>query len=102
MNYLSVENLSKNYGERNLFQDISFGLAKGDKVALIANNGTGKSTLLRILASKDVGDSGKFSFRDGIRVSVLEQEPVLTDDIELTIEQFVKEASAEILEIIRF
>ena len=101
MNYLSVENLSKNYGERNLFKDISFGLAKGDKVALIANNGTGKSTLLRILASKDVGDSGKFSFRDGIRVSVLEQEPVLTDDIELTIEQFVKEASAEILEIIR-
>lgn len=101
MNYLSVENLSKTYGERNLFKDISFGLAKGDKVALIANNGTGKSTLLKILAGTDVEDSGRFSFRDGIRVSVLEQEPVLTDNAQLTIEQFVKEASAEILSIIR-
>ena len=101
MNYLSVENLSKNYGEKNLFKEISFGLAKGDKVALIANNGTGKSTLLKILAGKDVADSGRFSFRDGVRVSVLEQEPVLTDNDELTIAQFVKEASAEVLNIIR-
>jgi ATP-binding cassette subfamily F protein uup len=101
MNYLSVENLSKNYGERNLFKDISFGLAKGDKVALIANNGTGKSTLLKILAGSDVSDSGRFSFRDGVRVSVLEQEPVLTDNAQMTIERFVKEASAEILSIIR-
>jgi len=101
MNYLSVETLSKNYGEKTLFKDISFGLAKGDKVALIANNGTGKSTLLRILAGKDVADSGQFSFRDGVRVSFLEQEPVLTTNDALTIEEFVKEASAEVLEIIR-
>ena len=101
MNYLSVENLSKNYGEKNLFKEISFGLAKGDKVALIANNGMGKSTLLKILAGKDVADSGRFSFRDGVRVSVLDQEPVLTDNDELTIAQFVKEASAEVLNIIR-
>ncbi|GAB5539930.1 MAG: ABC-F family ATP-binding cassette domain-containing protein [Salibacteraceae bacterium] len=101
MNYLSAENLTKTYGERTLFADISFGLAKGDKVALIANNGTGKSTLLRILAGKDVADSGTFSFRDGIRVSFLEQEPVLTEDNSLTIEQFVKQASAAVLSIIR-
>jgi len=101
MNYLSVENLVKTYGERSLFKDISFGLAKGDKVALIANNGTGKSTLLRILAGQDVADGGEFSFRDGIRVSFLEQEPVLTDDDNITIEAFVREASAEVLAIIR-
>jgi len=101
MNYLSVENLVKTYGERTLFKDISFGLAKGDKVALIANNGTGKSTLLRILAGQDVADGGEFSFRDGIRVSFLEQEPVLTDDDNITIEAFVREASAEVLAIIR-
>jgi ABC transport system ATP-binding/permease protein len=101
MNYLSVENLVKTYGERTLFKDISFGLAKGDKVALIANNGTGKSTLLRILAGQDVPDAGVFSFRDGIRVSFLEQEPVLTDDASITIEAFVREASAEVLAIIR-
>ena len=52
MNYLSVENLSKSFGIKPLFKNISFGLAKGDKVALIANNGTGKSTLLRILSEK--------------------------------------------------
>ena len=101
MNYLSVENLVKTYGERTLFKDISFGLAKGDKVALIANNGTGKSTLLRILAGQDVADGGEFSFRDGILVSFLEQEPVLTDDDNITIEAFVREASAEVLAIIR-
>ena len=49
MNYLSVENISKNYGERVLFENISFGLSKGNKVALIANNGAGKSTMLKIL-----------------------------------------------------
>lgn len=101
MNYLSAENLTKTYGERTLFKDISFGLAKGDKVALIANNGTGKSTLLRILGGKDMADSGVFSFRDGIRVSFLEQEPVLTDDKNLTVDAFVKQASAEVLGIIR-
>jgi ABC transport system ATP-binding/permease protein len=101
MNYLSVEKLAKNYGERTLFKDISFGLNRGDKVALIANNGTGKSTLLRILSGKDTADAGEYSFRDGVRVSFLEQEPVLNTNPDQTIEQFVKEASAEVLEIIR-
>lgn len=101
MNYLSVEKLAKHYGDRTLFEDISFGLSKGEKVALIANNGTGKSTLLRILSGKDVADAGDFSFRDGVRISFLEQEPVLTDNPNQSIEDFVKEASAEVLEIIR-
>jgi ABC transport system ATP-binding/permease protein len=101
MNYLSVEKLAKHYGDRTLFEDISFGLSRGEKVALIANNGTGKSTLLRILSGKDVPDAGEYSFRDGVRVSFLEQEPVLTDNPAQSIEDFVNEASAEVLEIIR-
>jgi len=75
MNVLSVENLSKHYGEKVLFRDISFGLEKGDKVALIARNGTGKSSLLRILAKKDEADSGNVTMRKDIRLVYLEQEP---------------------------
>ncbi len=98
MNYLSVENLSKSFGIKPLFQKISFGLAKGDKVALIANNGTGKSTLLRILSEKDVADEGSYTYRQGIRVAYLEQEPDLKED--QTIEDFITSASARILEVI--
>ena len=53
MNLLAVENLGKNFGERILFEGLSFGLSKGDKVALIANNGTGKSSMLKILAGQE-------------------------------------------------
>ena len=53
MNVLSVEHVSKRLGERVLFEDVSFGLAKGDKVALVARNGAGKTSLLRILAGQD-------------------------------------------------
>jgi len=98
MNYLSVESLTKTFGERTLFSDIHFGLAKGDKVALIANNGTGKSTLLKILAKIDIADSGIFAFRDGIKVAYLEQEPQI--DSSLTIDQYVDEANSEILALI--
>ena len=58
MNYLSVENLTKSFGVRVLFEDITFGIDKGQKVAFIAKNGTGKSTFLNILASKEGYDSG--------------------------------------------
>ena len=98
MNYLSVENLSKSFGIKPLFQNITFGLAKGDKVALIANNGTGKSTLLRILSEKDVQDGGTYTYRQGIRVAYLEQEPDLKED--QTIDDFITSASSRILEAI--
>ena len=101
MNYLSIDRLSKGFGERTLFENVSFGLAQGDKVAFVANNGTGKSTLLKILAGKDIPDSGEFNFRDGIRVAYLEQEPVLAGSEDQTLEAFVKQASADILEVIR-
>ena len=75
MNYLSVENLSKNYGEKTLFENLNFGLSRGDKFALIANNGTGKTTLLKIIAGKDTPDAGGVAFKNGVRIGFLEQEP---------------------------
>ncbi|HNP48370.1 MAG TPA: ABC-F family ATP-binding cassette domain-containing protein [Bacteroidia bacterium] len=77
MNLLSVENLSKSYGEKILFNGINFGISKGEKVALIARNGTGKTTLLRILAGQDLADSGEVTLRKDIRVAYLDQDPFL-------------------------
>ena len=68
MNLLSVEKLAKNFGERILFEGLSFGLNKGDKMALIANNGTGKSSMLKILAGQDVSDAGDVIFRKECKV----------------------------------
>ena len=59
MNYLSVENISKSYGERVLFDNISFGINKDQKIAFIAKNGTGKSTILNIITGRDQADSGQ-------------------------------------------
>lgn len=75
MNYLSVEHLEKNPGERILFTELNFGLSRGDKMALVAGNGTGKSSLLRIIAGKDQPSEGKVVFRNGITVGYLDQEP---------------------------
>jgi ABC transport system ATP-binding/permease protein len=75
MNYLSVENLSKSYGIKVLFQNISFGINKGERTALVAGNGTGKTSLLRILSGKDTADSGNVIYRRDIRIGYLEQEP---------------------------
>ncbi|MBU6204080.1 MAG: ATP-binding cassette domain-containing protein [Bacteroidetes bacterium] len=75
MNILVVEHLSKSFGERILFEDISFGLSHGSKVALVARNGAGKSTLLSILAGEDTADSGKISFNKSSTVGYLKQEP---------------------------
>jgi ATP-binding cassette subfamily F protein uup len=73
MNYLTVEKLSKSVGEKELFSEITFGLEKGQKTALIARNGTGKSTLLNIIAGYDVPDSGQVVIRNDITVSYLPQ-----------------------------
>lgn len=99
MNYLSVDNLAKHFGERTLFEGISFGLSRGDKVALVANNGTGKSTLLHILAGKDIADAGEYSFRDGLRVTFLEQEPVFVEHAGQTVQDFVEASGAEVRQI---
>lgn len=72
---LQVENLTKSFGDLVLFENISFGLAEGQRVGLIAKNGTGKSTLLSILSGKEGMDTGKISFRKDLRVGYLEQDP---------------------------
>lgn len=74
-NYLSIENISKSYGEKTLFSELSFGISQGQKIALIANNGTGKTTLLNIIAGTDTTDSGDVVFRRDTRVGYLPQEP---------------------------
>ena len=81
MNYLTVENLSKTYGEKLLFEDITFGIDKGQKVALIARNGTGKTTLLNIITGSEIADAGKVVIRSGIRLTYLPQNPVFPEDI---------------------
>ncbi|MBR4492930.1 MAG: ABC-F family ATP-binding cassette domain-containing protein, partial [Bacteroidales bacterium] len=73
MNLLSVENLSKSYGERLLFDHISFGLERGQKTALVARNGTGKSTLLNIIAGLEQPDEGTVTMRKDLRIAYLPQ-----------------------------
>jgi ATP-binding cassette subfamily F protein uup len=77
MNYLSVENLSKSYGIRQLFQNLQFGIEKGQKVALLARNGAGKTTLMNILSGKEAPDEGKVIYNKEVRVAYLEQNPKL-------------------------
>lgn len=98
MNLLSVEQISKSYGDHVLFENLSFGLNAGQKVALIAKNGSGKTSILNILSSKDTPDSGMVNYRKGIRTSFLDQEPIL--DEEKTIEESIFDSDNEILEVI--
>ena len=99
MNYLSVENISKSFGERVLFEGLNFGLNYGDKVALIANNGSGKTSMLKIIAGKDVPGTGKVTLRNGIRIGYLEQEPVFNE--KFTINELLYNSNAEVVKIIR-
>jgi len=98
MNILSVEDISKSYGEKVLFKSISFGINKGQKIALIAKNGTGKTSILDIIVGKDKPDDGKVIFRKGIQTAYLPQEPNL--DPKLTIEETILKADNPTLKII--
>ncbi len=99
MNYLSVDRLSKSFGDQQLFHDISFGLSRGDKTALVARNGKGKTTLLRMLAGREGCDTGSFSFRKGIRVAFLEQVPDL--DASLSIDVLIASAGTASIALIQ-
>ncbi|MFN9863883.1 MAG: ABC-F family ATP-binding cassette domain-containing protein [Bacteroidota bacterium] len=79
MNYLSAENLSKSFNDRWLFKDITFGIGQGEKVALVGENGTGNSTLLKILTGQIASDSGVISTREGIKLGYLTQQPYVDD-----------------------
>lgn len=76
--YLQVEDLTKSYGDRILFESVTFGVNEGDKIGIIAKNGTGKSTLLRLLSGVESPDSGTVTFRNDLRVGFLDQDPVFT------------------------
>ncbi|MFC6858571.1 ABC-F family ATP-binding cassette domain-containing protein [Zunongwangia atlantica] len=99
MNYLSVENIAKSYGERVLFTNISFGINEGQKVGFVAKNGTGKTSLLNILAGFDTPDEGNVVYRKNIKTAFLPQEPDL--DPNLTIEQTIFSSENDTLEIIK-
>ena len=75
ISYLQIENLTKSFGDRILFKNISLGIGEGDRIGLIAKNGAGKTTLLNILAGKENYDSGNIVFRNSLRVGYLEQSP---------------------------
>ena len=81
MNYLTVENLSKTYGEKLLFENITFGIDKGQKVAFIARNGTGKTTMINIIMGTEIADSGSVVMRNDIRVSYLPQNPLFLENL---------------------
>lgn len=77
--FLQIDNLTKSYGDRLLFADVTFGVYEGDKIGVIAKNGTGKSTLLRIISGAESADSGAVVMRSGLRVGMLDQEPRFPD-----------------------
>jgi len=77
MNYLTVENISKSYGELVLFENISFSIHKDEKIAFVAKNGTGKTSILNIISCEDEPDSGSVIYRKGLKVSYLSQKPKL-------------------------
>lgn len=80
MNYLSVENLTKSYGIHSLFENLTFGIDKGQKIALVARNGEGKSSLFRILAGLDTPDSGTVTYNKEVRLGFLSQEQELNNN----------------------
>ena len=98
MNYLSVENISKSFGELTLFSNISFGINKDQKIAFIAKNGTGKTSMLNIIAGLDSPDTGQIVSRKGLKIEYLSQEDQLNYD--LTVEESIFDSDNEALKAI--
>jgi len=99
VNYISVENISKSYGDRTLFKNLSFGINKNQKVAFVAKNGTGKTSILNIIAGLDTPDEGQVIQRKDIQIAYLSQNQIFDDS--LTIEQTIFETENRILPIIK-
>lgn len=99
MNYISVENISKSYGDRILFNNISFGINKSQKIAFVAKNGTGKTSILNIIAGIDIPDEGQVIQRKDIQVAYLSQNQIF--DNHLTIEETIFATENRILPIIK-
>ena len=99
MNLLSINNLSKAYGAKILFNKISFGINYGEKLALVAKNGSGKTTLFKILKGLEIADEGEVVFRKDITVGFLDQN--FTFNEELTIQQLIDTADNKFVRCIR-
>ena len=95
---LQIDTLTKSFGDLTLFRDISFGIAEGDKIGLIAKNGAGKTTLLNIIGGKEPYDSGRVVFRNDIRFAYLEQAPKF--DPELTVIEACSQSGSDVVKLI--
>lgn len=82
-NYIEISNISKSYGDIELFSNISFNIGKSQKIALVAHNGTGKTSLLNIIAKKDSSDTGEIKYLKGISIAYLEQEPKFDENLSI-------------------
>jgi ATP-binding cassette subfamily F protein uup len=99
VNYLSAEDLSKSFNDRWLFKDITIGIGQGEKVALVGENGTGKSTLLKILTGQIKSDSGVVSMREGIKFGYLTQQPNVADI--LTVKEILFDDKNKVAQAVR-
>ncbi|MBS3739557.1 MAG: ABC-F family ATP-binding cassette domain-containing protein, partial [Psychroflexus sp.] len=98
MNLVSVEQIAKSYGTLHLFEDLSFGINHGQKIGLVAQNGSGKTSLLKILAQKDMPDQGEINFRNDIKIGFLSQDPDLNPN--LNVEESILASDNEMLKVI--
>lgn len=98
MNYLSVENISKSFGDKTLFENISFGINKDQKIAFIAKNGSGKTTIMNIINGIDTPDTGNVTIRKDITMAFLSQVPNLQDD--MTVEENIFASDNAVLKVI--
>ncbi len=99
MNYISIDNISKAFSDKLLFENISFGIEKGEKTALVAANGTGKSTMMKILVGKEESDKGSIVYNENIRIGYLEQLPQFNP--ELTIQDVITTGHTDIMNVIQ-
>jgi ABC transport system ATP-binding/permease protein len=99
MNYLSVENLSKAFGERKLFSNISFGIAQGQKIALVGINGAGKSTLMKIIMGLEIPDTGQVALNQSVKIAYVHQNPVFESNLSIY-QTIFDQSNSEILQVI--
>lgn len=99
MNLLTVENLTKSFGEKLLFENISFGIEQGQKVALIARNGAGKSTIIKMLAGEDTPDSGRITMGNDVTISYLPQNPEMDEN--QSILDYLFDSGSDLIQLLR-
>ncbi|RYD01860.1 hypothetical protein N752_28035 [Desulforamulus aquiferis] len=99
MNLLSIENLTKSYGIKKIFEDVSLGIAEGEKIGLVGVNGTGKSSLLKVLAGLDSADRGNILMAKNLQVDYLPQNPYFEE--KATVLEQVFKGTSPVMELLR-